>query len=50
MYELMKLIGRKRGAIVAGGVVDDEKTARIILEDFRSCKIGKISLEEPKGE
>lgn len=49
MYELMQLIGRKRGAIVSGGNVDDEKTARIILEDFRSCKIGKISLEEPEG-
>lgn len=47
IYELMQIIGKKRGALVSGGVVDDEKTARIILEDFRSCKIGKISLEEP---
>lgn len=47
IYALMQLIGQKRGAIVRGGVVDDEKTARIILEDFRSCKMGKISLEEP---
>ena len=47
IYELMKLIGRKRGAIVSGGETDDEKIARIILDDFRNCKIGKISLEEP---
>ena len=47
LYELMKLIGKKRGAIVSGGEVDDEKVARIILDDFRNCKIGKISLEEP---
>lgn len=47
IYELMQIIGRKRGALVSGGNVDDEKTARIILEDFRSCKLGKISLEEP---
>ena len=47
IYELMKIIGRKRGAIVSGGEVDDEKTARIILDDFRNCKLGKISLEEP---
>ena len=46
-YELMQLIGRKRGALVSGGNTDDEKTARIILEDFRSCKLGKISLENP---
>lgn len=46
-YELMKLIGRKRGALVSGGNTDDEKTARIILDDFRTCKIGKISLERP---
>lgn len=47
IYELMKLIARKRGAIIAGGNIDDEKTARIILDDFRSCKLGKISLEKP---
>jgi len=46
-YELMKLIGRRRGALVSGGNIDDEKTARIILDDFRTCKIGKISLERP---
>ena len=45
IYELMKLIGRKRGAIVSGGETDDEKIARIILDDFRNCKIGKITLE-----
>lgn len=41
IYALMQLIGQKRGAIVRGGVVDDEKTARIILEDFRSCRLRK---------
>lgn len=41
IYSLMQIIGKKRGAIVRGGVVDDEKTARIILEDFRSCKLRK---------
>lgn len=47
IYELMQLIARKRGAIVSGGNTDDEKVSRIILDDFRNCKIGKISLEEP---
>jgi len=47
IYSLMQLIGRKRGALVSGGIINDEKTARIILDDFRNCKLGKISLEEP---
>ena len=45
IYEIMLEIGKKRGAIISGGQVDDEKVARIILDDFRSGKIGKITLE-----
>ena len=48
IYELMQIIARKRGAIKAGNNVDDEKIARIILEDFRSGKIGRITLEKEK--
>ena len=47
IYELMKLIAKKRGAIVSGGRTDDEKVSRIILDDFRSGKMGRISLERP---
>ena len=46
IYELMKLIARKRGALVSGGKEDIEKTSRIILDDFRSGRIGKVTLEE----
>lgn len=46
IYEIMQLIGKRRGAIMAGGNVDDEKTSKIILDDFRSGKIGKITLEK----
>ena len=46
--ELMELIGQKRGALVSGGKVDLEKTARIILEDFRTGKLGRITLEKVK--
>ena len=45
-YEVMQLIGKKRGCIVSGGNIDDEKVSNIILEDFRSCKLGCISLEK----
>lgn len=47
IYRLMQIIGKKRGALVSGGNTDDEKVARIILDDFRNCKLGKITLEEP---
>ena len=46
IYNLMKLIGRKRGAVISGGNIDEEKTAGIILNDFRSGKLGKITLEK----
>lgn len=46
IYEIMQEIGKKRGAIVSGGQVDDEKVARIVLDDFRSGKIGKITIEK----
>lgn len=45
---LMEIIGQKRGAIVSGGKVDLEKVSRIILDDFRTGKFGKISLEKVK--
>lgn len=43
--EIMEEIGKRRGAIVSGGNVDLEKVARIILDDFRSGKLGRITLE-----
>ncbi len=42
----MQEIGRKRGCLIPGGEIDDEKTAKILLEDFRTGKIGKITLEK----
>ena len=45
ILEIMDYIGKKRGAIISGGKVDQEKVARIILDDFRSGKLGKITLE-----
>ena len=46
IYEIMQIIGKKRGAIISGGNIDDEKTAKIILDDFRTGKLGNISLEK----
>lgn len=47
-YELFESIGRKRGCVISGGEVDTFRTANIIISDFRSAKLGRITLEEPK--
>lgn len=46
ILEIMHLIGKKRGAIVSLGNVDEEKVANIILDDFRTGRLGKITLEK----
>lgn len=45
-YELLDEIGRKRGCLVSGGEIDQTRSANIVLEDFRSLKIGKITLDK----
>ena len=45
IYEIMLEIGRKRGCIISGGNIDEEKTSRIILDEFKNGKLGKITLE-----
>ena len=46
VYDIMLMIGKKRGALISGGNIDEEKTARLILDDFRTGKLGKITLEK----
>ncbi|MCI1964634.1 MAG: ribosome biogenesis GTPase YlqF [Oscillospiraceae bacterium] len=50
-YELLELIGRKRGMLISGGEIDTERASIMLLDEFRSGKIGRITLEkagEPK--
>ncbi len=47
-YDIVKLIGKKRGCLVSGGEVDFERAALILLDEFRNGKLGRISLEEPE--
>ena len=47
--KLMNLIAKKRGAIISGGEIDYERTSAIILNDFRTGKIGRITLEKVDG-
>ena len=43
--ELFEAIGKKRGFLISGGEIDYERTANMLLEEFRSAKIGKITLD-----
>lgn len=45
IYEIFLAIGKKRGCIISGGNIDEEKTARILLDEFKNGKIGRITLE-----
>lgn len=45
-YELLEYIGKKRGFVISGGEVDTERAANMLMEELRSCKIGKITLEK----
>lgn len=48
-FELLELIGKKRGCLVKGGIVDTEKAQRIVFTDFRSGKLGLVSLDLPEN-
>jgi len=48
-YDLLELVGRKRGFLVSGGEVNMRRTAQTLLDEFRSAVIGRISLEKPAG-
>lgn len=45
-YDALCLIGKKRGMVIKGGETDTLRAANMLLEEFRSCKIGRITLEK----
>lgn len=47
--QLIDFIGIKRGTLSRGGLPDLHKTAELLLNDFRSGKLGRLSLEVPPG-
>jgi len=46
-WELLQAVGRKRGMLVSGGEVNTERAAITVLDEFRSGKLGRITLELP---
>ncbi len=49
-YELLQLAGRRRGFLVSGGEINTERMAQVLLEEYRSGKLGKFTLEVPEEE
>lgn len=48
-YELLERVGRKRGFLVSGGDINTERAANTVLDEFRGGKLGRLSLEKPRG-
>ena len=49
-YALLEAVGRKRGFLISGGEVDTERAARMVLEEYRSGKLGRFTLDLPPQE
>ena len=49
IYDVFMEIGRKRGCIISGGNIDEEKTARILLDEYKNGIVGRITIEWANG-
>ncbi|MEE0943932.1 MAG: ribosome biogenesis GTPase YlqF [Clostridia bacterium] len=49
-YEILEIIGKRRGLVISGGEIDMERAANIVLDEFRAAKIGRVTLELPPIE
>lgn len=45
-YELLEAIGKKRGMLISGGEINTERAAIMVLDEFRSATLGKITLDK----
>lgn len=46
-YDILCDIGSKRGYLLSRAEIDTERTAKMLLEEYRSCKLGRFTLELP---
>ena len=46
-YELLELIGKKRGMLISGGEIDTERAAVMLMDEYRAGRLGKITMEMP---
>lgn len=47
-YEILEMIGRKRGMLISGGEIDYERASVMLLDEYRGGKLGRISLDFPE--
>ncbi len=47
-YELLEEAGHKRGYLLARGEINTERMAKVLLDEYRAGKLGKLTLEEPE--
>ncbi len=48
-FALLEMVGRKRGMLISGGEVNTERAAITVLDEYRSGKLGRLTLEHPEG-
>ena len=48
-YELLEMAGKKRGYLMARGEINTERMAKVLIDEYRSGKLGKFTLEEPEN-
>ena len=46
-WEILEMLGRRRGFLISGGEVDLERMAKVLLDEFRAGKLGRITFEAP---
>ncbi|MBE6694368.1 MAG: ribosome biogenesis GTPase YlqF [Ruminococcaceae bacterium] len=44
-YDLLSLIGRRRGCLISGGEVDTERAANLVVDEFRAGKLGRVTID-----
>ena len=47
-YEILEMIGRKRGMLISGGEIDTERAAIMLLDEYRGGKLGRLTLDMPE--
>lgn len=47
-FDLLEAVGRKRGMMISGGEINTERAAITVIDEFRSGKLGRITLEIPQ--
>jgi len=47
-YELLEIVGKKRGYLISGGEINTERMARVLLDEYRAGKLGLFTLEMPE--